>query len=194
MGIHSTRRLLAPVIAAAALIATTPATAQVFTGDTTGSPTFNRPVENGDLPPTSLSGAGTAVPYDTLTFTVDTTGSYSFLLESVFDNYLGLYEGSFDPSSPLTNALEYDDDGAPAVNFDAFIERALTSGTVYTSVVTGFSNSSFGAYSLTIRGDGLATPVGDVPEPATWAMMLIGFGAIGLSLRFRRPAAGTQAA
>jgi hypothetical protein len=25
-----------------------------------------------------------------------------------------------------------------------------------------------------------------VPEPATWAMMLLGFGAVGLSLRFRR--------
>jgi len=28
--------------------------------------------------------------------------------------------------------------------------------------------------------------IAQVPEPATWAMMLIGFGAIGLSLRFRR--------
>jgi hypothetical protein len=25
-----------------------------------------------------------------------------------------------------------------------------------------------------------------VPEPATWAMMLLGFGAIGLSMRKRR--------
>lgn len=29
----------------------------------------------------------------------------------------------------------------------------------------------------------LVTPV---PEPATWAMMLIGLGAVGISLRFRR--------
>ncbi|HEX8838885.1 MAG TPA: PEPxxWA-CTERM sorting domain-containing protein, partial [Sphingomicrobium sp.] len=26
-----------------------------------------------------------------------------------------------------------------------------------------------------------------VPEPATWAMMLLGFGAIGVSMRRRKP-------
>ena len=30
------------------------------------------------------------------------------------------------------------------------------------------------------------TPVGAVPEPSTWAMMLVGFGAIGASMRRRR--------
>ena len=192
MRIHST--YLAPAIAAAALIAAAPAAAQVFTGDTTGSPTFNRPIQNGELAPTALSGTGTAVPYDTLTFTVNITGSYSLLLESsAFDAYLGIYGGPFDPSAPLTNALIYDDDDG-AVGDDSLINILLTSGITYTTVMTGFANGDFGAYSLTIRGDGLATPVGQVPEPATWAMMLIGFGAIGLSLRFRRPAAETQAA
>ena len=32
---------------------------------------------------------------------------------------------------------------------------------------------------------------GAVPEPATWAMMLIGFGAIGVSLRRRRKVTAT---
>lgn len=31
-------------------------------------------------------------------------------------------------------------------------------------------------------------PTGSVPEPATWAMMLIGFGAVGTALRFGRRA------
>ena len=33
-----------------------------------------------------------------------------------------------------------------------------------------------------------------VPEPATWAMMLVGFGAIGFSMRRRRPMMLTQQA
>ena len=33
-----------------------------------------------------------------------------------------------------------------------------------------------------------------VPEPATWAMMLIGFGAMGVQLRRRRPALLLQTA
>ena len=32
------------------------------------------------------------------------------------------------------------------------------------------------------------TPTGGVPEPASWAMMLLGFGAIGLAMRGRRDA------
>ena len=33
--------------------------------------------------------------------------------------------------------------------------------------------------------------IGAVPEPGTWAMMLLGFGAIGFSMRRRRKAVGT---
>jgi len=34
------------------------------------------------------------------------------------------------------------------------------------------------------------TPVaGPVPEPATWAMMLLGFGAVGFSIRRKRKTA-----
>ena len=35
-------------------------------------------------------------------------------------------------------------------------------------------------------GTGLGTPTPAVPEPATWAMMLIGFGATGFAMRRTR--------
>ena len=39
------------------------------------------------------------------------------------------------------------------------------------------------------EGSGTGVPTGAVPEPGTWAMMLLGFGAVGYSLRRRkRPA------
>jgi hypothetical protein len=38
-----------------------------------------------------------------------------------------------------------------------------------------------------ISGEG--TPVGGVPEPATWAMMLLGFGGIGMAMRRSRRSA-----
>ena len=50
-----------------------------------------------------------------------------------------------------------------------------------------------GTYTLTIMGDnsgpgslGGTVTINAVPEPAAWAMMLIGFGAIGASMRRRR--------
>jgi len=39
-----------------------------------------------------------------------------------------------------------------------------------------------------------STTAGSVPEPGTWAMMLLGFGAVGLSLRRTRPTSKQRAA
>src|SRR5687768_7539879 len=81
-----------------------------ISGNTTGAHTFNRPgalIENDQDPapftPTVLSGF--VVPYNVVSFTVSVGGSYGFSHLSSFNNYLLLYENSFDPASPLTNAL-----------------------------------------------------------------------------------------
>lgn len=61
------------------------------------------------------------------------------------------------------------------------------------SVLSGWGRNpapnQSGAYSLTITG----AETGAVPEPGTWAMMLIGFGAVCYSLR-RRKSGSLQAA
>lgn len=41
-------------------------------------------------------------------------------------------------------------------------------------------------------GSGIGVPTGAVPEPATWAMMLLGFGAMGVSLRRSRRRLGKR--
>ena len=54
--------------------------------------------------------------------------------------------------------------------------------TVSGTVVGSSGGGSFG-------GNVNVSPVGAVPEPATWAMMLLGFGAVGFAMRRRqRPA------
>ena len=64
----------------------------------------------------------------------------------------------------------------------------VLSGQLNTIVVNGISRG-LGSYG----GNATFVPSA-VPEPGTWAMMLLGFGAIGFTRRRRRPALLTQAA
>ncbi len=95
---------------------------------------------------------------------------------------------------------------ADLTSFSAtFANGALTALSFETNALSPIStsgNGNFGLQSFRVTGlgpDGAATFNGDfqlvtsgqieiaaVPEPATWAMMIIGFGMIGGSLRTRR--------
>ena len=73
----------------------------------------------------------------------------------------------------------------------------LFSGTFELTFAGGTSSITLNNFvdryaSLTELGgiSGEGTPVGGVPEPGTWAMMLLGFGAIGLAMRGRRRRTG----
>ena len=174
------------VICTAALfgMAATSASAAEFVGDTTGGPTWNRPSSL-----TTLAGSGIIVPYEVTAFTVDATGSYDFSLNSNtpgFDPFLHLYQNSFDPNDQLTNLLALNDDGF--FTFDSSFSFDLVTGTSYFAIANGFLNDDFGAYTLTIAGPGNVAPggVGAVPEPATWAFMILGFAAIGFAMRRRK--------
>jgi PEP-CTERM motif-containing protein len=71
--------------------------------------------------------------------------------------------------------------GANWVNGDGFF--GFTTNTPFTTLeFRGIINDVFGIDNVTI-GTGAA-----VPEPSTWAMMLMGFGAIGWSMRRRTSA------
>ncbi len=88
-------------------------------------------------------------------------------------------------NSLFTNAiagLNYN----PALNFGGSLVRLNLSQTLGYSVAGGQAN--FGSQRLGTFTVG--AEAGAVPEPATWAMMLLGFGAIGMATRRRRKTAG----
>lgn len=60
---------------------------------------------------------------------------------------------------------------------------------------TGPTNGSYGQNGIALVNFSISDSLNAaVPEPGTWAMMLIGFGAVGVSMRRRKPALLAQAA
>jgi len=185
-----------------------------WTGDTSAAnaPTWHRPSVNSN-PGTYLALAGSGQGYFEKGFTVDQTGSYSLNVVATgpgtggWDNgstrsiLAFLYEVSFDSASPLINQIENGGCGACGTpNWS----HVLTAGTQYFVVITGYcgANSQVlecygpnmmqeGPFSASLTGPGGFSAV---PEPAAWAMMLLGFGALGATLRSRRARTGLAAA
>ena len=171
----------------AALAIAAPASAAVFSGDTTGDPTYNRVLSG--IPPTGSSLVGTAVRYDVLQFQVTSNGGYDFLLTGDqpvnWDTFLTIYANSFDPGSAMTNVIAASDD-FPSIGISGFTGLNLLANTSYFAVIAGFSNSDAGRWTLDITGEGAVVAVGGaIPEPASWAMMIGGFGFIGAAMRRR---------
>ena len=160
------------------------ASAQVFTGTTVGGPTFNRPLANGVNAPTGLSGVATAVRYSVFNFTVAVSGTYSIQSTSVlptsWDNYTFLYQNAFNPASPLTNVVIGNDDNT-TIGLSGF-SKALTTGTQYFFVTTGFANADAGSFSNAYSGPAIVL----APEPGTFALVGLMLLPAGLALRRRK--------
>lgn len=93
---------------------------------------------------------------------------------------LSAYDGATLLGTISTSGPNYVGSGGTPNEFLQLMFPNITSA-VFTGV-SGFENS-FTLDDLTVGGD---ITVNGIPEPATWAMMLIGFGAIGASMRRRR--------
>jgi len=108
----------------------------------------------------------TAFGIDINTFAT-TTGSYDVVLDTG-DDALSIFE-TF-----------------PGTGTGQFI--GFVSNTPFTTVTLS-ANTGF-AYTLDTLLYGTREAVAGVPEPATWAMLLLGFGALGFALRRHKPTVG----
>jgi hypothetical protein len=190
---HSLKSSFSIASAAIALSLSISLPSQAFTvsysGDTTNAPTFNRPetegFEGGNNPPTSLSSNGTAVPYYSQPFFVNTTGSYDVVGSQAFLGIQFLYQNSFKSTTPLVNLLS-GNDPFPNEGTSGFSGLFLTAKKQYFLVTTGFDNSnkSIGTFTNTITGPGNIV-IANVPEPSSIAST-VAFGIFGSSLIIKR--------
>lgn len=75
--------------------------------------------------------------------------------------------------------LAQNDDGGGG--FNSLINFNILQTGTYLAAVRGFGNSVYD-YELSITG---LTPSGAIPEPASWALMIAGFGLVGSAMRRR---------
>ena len=140
-------------------------------------------------------GPATVADTTTIGFTEANLSSPTFMENVIFSNTLsGLYSITLTTSSPAVdftsalvtgtggpfNLIEVNDDGIN--EFWRLANPVTLDPGQYTLTING-NNSAAGSLggSITIR------PAVAVPEASTWAMMLLGFGAIGFAYRRRRP-------
>ncbi|HEY9579260.1 MAG TPA: FxDxF family PEP-CTERM protein [Rhizorhapis sp.] len=118
------------------------------------------------------TGIGSGPFSDTLNFEVPELGSVSSSITSVAISLLT--DVSF--SSVTLNGHEFNIDEIGATENRSFLNLPVTSG-MQTLVINGTSGGS-GSYSGTLAFA--------VPEPASWAMMIAGFGLLGGAIRVRK--------
>jgi hypothetical protein len=88
--------------------------------------------------------------------------------------------------APDLNQIFFIGDG---VNGDGVVQQFVTpngAGFLYLAVADSIGASTGNGGFLTVDVNGATLDAGLVPEPATWGLMLLGFGGLGAALRFRR--------
>ena len=136
-----------------------------------------------------FSESGVANPFnELLVFTNDLAGTYSITLTSIAS---GANDADFDAvfltGGSIVGQLDIPESLGSTDPFEIF----------------GLLGANLGAGTYTLHLEGTSTGQGAfggnvaftaVPEPATWAMMLLGFGAVGFAMRRRRRPALMQIA
>lgn len=110
---------------------------------------------------------------DTYTFNVALPGRLASTISSILISDIT----NVDFTSVTLNGLEFDILSTGAVEFRSILNLAAGSNP-QTLIVSGTSAGN-GSYAGTLAFAG-------VPEPATWGMLILGFGAIGGAMRRRR--------
>jgi hypothetical protein len=175
------RKMVLASLASMALVSASPALAAKSTVNTMPeidacSMVCDGPTTVGSETTIGFTEAGLDSPTFTewLTFTNDLAGVYALTLDtssSGIDFTSAILTG---PGGPYELVEEFDNGISEFWNLSSLFLEAGT----YTLTINGDNNST-GSLGGTVT-------INAVPEPGTWAMMLVGFGAAGYAMRRRR--------
>ena len=168
-------------------VACAPVPTQTYGGLTFTTGSFNQADSNGFL----AIGSGSP-PTDTLGLFTLTGAPFNYTAPSTLFTLLvtfvspGSTSGSY--SAAITGSVSGDNTGGVFIDFPEAAQLFTYTGGAFTLKVN----------DLGVSATSVATPItgvlNAVPEPGTWALMLLGFGGIGLAMRRRRSPALAQLA
>jgi hypothetical protein len=101
----------------------------------------------------SRPGYANDVAYAARVFHVTASGNYSAAAAQDHDGFLHVYDENFNPIDPAFGCLAGDDDAATS-STSRIDSVPLAAGRSYYAVMSGYSNSQEGGYSVTIAGPG----------------------------------------
>ena len=146
-----------------------------YAGNTTGAPTWARPFADGSC----CSGLG-PVRYVVQVFHISANDTCTINSNQPgFDGFLLLYTDPFNPAAQTVNYVAGNDDGLGGIGTST-ISLALTGGTTYQLVTTGFEAGEEGAFTNTITCPvanvtlAAAPPPHVVPTLGETALMILG--------------------
>ena len=174
------RKLLYAVAGAAALSTASLANAAITIGATSGSNIVVGTPDNVTIPnkvgfDTTTNTAGSVSPW--FEFSNDQTGNYTFaLITSTPGATVTLEQLLAGGGSSIIQTV------MGSGNSLTLNTGTLMAGTTYRFLYTFNAGTGGG----TVSGNASFLQSSAVPEPATWALMLIGFGGIGFAMRRRR--------
>ena len=129
--------------------------ATTFYGSTQGGPTFNRPANL-----STLSGVSARYSVQPFFPNVNADCFIQSIQESGYDGIIYLYRNGFNPASPLTNLIAYDDDGPEFDIGESRIDtRALLFADNYYLVTASYNSLASGTFSNMVACEAPATRV-----------------------------------
>jgi hypothetical protein len=201
-------RIVAAGLVGAAALATAPAMAtQIPDGTVSIVGLFNPTVNLGAHPNTftattgltfEISGTGGFSGVSGLTGTLNGTIDFSSVLGATIDqsiaNFFTFNDGTghnYEFSLDSVTTTAYTNTPGVSTGFTLYLLGATGDAvkgyaSTPTSLTLVFGNTGTSAYSAAATLAVPPAPIPSVPEPATWALTLVGFGAMGAAMR-RRP-------